>query len=341
MIYVIIGPVYVKKGDYTKYDNALKIGYSSDKKKTYKGRFSAYNTENPTNEILFKIMGGTRRDEKNLHKYFSKYQKKFEDNDTREWFEYCPEILDFFKTHSTIESIRAKIKPSLIKRSGKKYKEKISESFPIVWPYIVSIKEITRKLDYSLLEDYSNSSSDSFCEDWIKSYYPKDAVDILNYYRSIQSKITSDMAEFIIRLRETNKGYLNKRLKELCENDEFTEDEKKIIAQQVSEKFDKFYNQLGPEKCKAAGYNTTDLLKEIEFMLSKESVLSKFCSQFLVGNKYSNQDAKKRIKQIYEDLNFERTPKAVDLLDFFEVKKVQIMEDGKKVHGYEILGLKK
>ena len=75
-------------------------------------------------------------------------------------------------------------------------------------------------------------------------------------------------------------------------------------------------------------------------MLSKESVQSKFCSQFLIGNKYSNQDAKKRIKKIYEDLNFERTPKAVDLLDFFEVKKVQIMEDGKKVHGYEILGVK-
>ena len=46
------------------------------------------------------------------------------------------------------------------------------------------------------------------------------------------------------------------------------------------------------------------------------------------------------LRKIYEDLNFERTPKAVDLLDFFEVKKVQIMEDGKKVHGYEILGVK-
>ena len=177
----------------------------------------------------------------------------------------------------------------------------------------------------------------------------RDRFTVFNTIKSERGLRLDKMAKYIDDLRKTKIEIdgkivdypLWKRLKDLCETKEFKEDEKKVIAHQVSEKFDKLYNLLGPEKCKAAGYNTTDLLKEIEFMLSKESVLSKFCSQFLVGNKYSNQDAKKRIKQIYEDLNFERTPKAVDLLDFFEVKKVQIMEDGKKVHGYEILGLKK
>ena len=176
----------------------------------------------------------------------------------------------------------------------------------------------------------------------------RDRFTVFNTIKSERGLRLDKMARYIDDLRKTKieiEGKivdypLWKRLKDLCETKEFKEDEKKVIAHQVSEKFDKLYNLLGPEKCKAAGYNTTDLLKEIEFMLSKESVQSRFCSQFLVGNKYTNQDAKRRIKKIYEDLNFERTPKAVDLLDFFEVKKVQIMEDGKKVHGYEILGVK-
>lgn len=44
MIYVIISPVYVKKGDYTRFENALKIGYSSDNRKTHEGRFNVYVT---------------------------------------------------------------------------------------------------------------------------------------------------------------------------------------------------------------------------------------------------------------------------------------------------------
>lgn len=168
----------------------------------------------------------------------------------------------------------------------------------------------------------------------------KDRFTVFNTIKSERGLRLDRMTEYINDLRKTKDYPMKNRLKDLCETKEFTEEEKKIIAHQVSEKFDKYYNLLGPEKCKAAGYNTTDLSREIEFMLSKKSIQSKFCSQFLVGNRYSNQDAKSRIKKIYEELNFDKTPKAVDLLDFFEVRKVQIIEGGKKVHGYEIIGLK-
>ena len=343
MIYVIISPIYVKKGDYTRFENALKIGYSSDNRKTHENRFNTYVTQNPTCEILFKVMEGTKRDEKNLHKYFSRYQKKFEGTDTREWFEYREEILEFFETHTTIESIRNEIKPSLSKRVKKRYKEKLSKSLPIAWPYIAAIRKITNRLDYTMLEDYSCDDTEEFCEDWIKIYYPKEADEIISYYKSVQSKITPEMKESIYKFRKTGEKYFSDRLREFCELDSnFTSEEKEIIAQQVSEKFDRMYNYLGPERCKALCYNTTLMNKELgDMLIPSENIMSEMHDYFEVGKRYTNKFIKEKVREIYEHLKLFKTPKAVDILDFFKVKKVQIInEKKKKINGYEILGVK-
>lgn len=344
MIYVIISPVYIKKGDYTRFENALKIGYSSDKKKTYKGRFSAYNTENPTCEVLFKIIGGTRRDEKNLHKYFSKYQKRFEDNDTREWFEYCSEIIEFFKINTTIDSIRKTVKPTLDKKSKNKNKGSLNTSFSVVWPYILSIKKITGRLDYSILEDYSSNSSDDFCEIWVKTYYKEDSESILNYYNEIQSKVAPRMEKYIDYLRNPKNGQLPERLKHLCENDEFTEDEKIIIAQQVSEKFDQYYNMVGSKRCAELGYNTTYIRNEIKNLSADQEKLSSLIYvQFSKGCRYAKSDIKNKLKKIYEVCNITANPKATDLGKYFDLKQVLMSDPNdktKKINGFELLSKK-
>lgn len=344
MIYVIISPVYVKKGDYTRFENALKIGYSSDKKKIHKGRFSAYITQNPTCEVLFTISGGTKRDERNLHRYFSKYQKRFEGSDTREWFEYREEILEFFKTNSTIDSIRDIVKPSLSKTSGKKYKEKLSKSLPIVWPYIVSIKKVIGKIDYSILEDYSSDGPDDFCESWIKTYYKEDSDSILTYYNEIQSRVVPKMKKYIDYLRNPENGQLSDRLKNLCENDEFTEDEKKFIAQQVSERFDQYYNMVGPKRCAELGFNTTYIRNEIKNLSADQEKLSSLIYvQFSKGCRYAKSDIKNKLKKIYEACNITANPKATDLGKYFDLKQVLMSDSNdktKKINGFELLSKK-
>jgi len=341
MIYVIISPVYIRKGDYTRYENALKIGYSSDNKRTHEGRFNSYITQNPTCEVLFKITGGTKRDEKNLHKYFSKYQKKFEDNDTREWFEYREEILDFFRAHASIDSIREFIKVNLDK-SKRDINRKTSKFLPFIWPYIVSIREIIGRLDYSILDDYSFGDYNKFSEDWIKTYYPNESEEILNHYKRIQSNITSEMTEFIKKLRDKNEGTLDRRLRKLCKS-EFTEEEKKIIAQQVSEKFDQYYNMVGPKRCAELGFNTTYIRDEIKTLSAdQEKLISLIYGAFKVNSRYSNAQAKEMLKNIYEDCGIKQTAKASNLRKYFEVKAIQIYySDKTKENGLEILGLKK
>ncbi len=328
MIYVIASSAF--KGDsLEEHETILKIGYTKDENR--EKRFSNYGTHNPTYKILYEISDGTEEDEKALHEYFKNYKHY---SKTKEWFKYCDEILEFFKTHSTIESIREDI--ILLKKETPIRKSKV---FPIVWPYIVSIQEVTGKFDYSLVSGY-RSSPDNFCEEWIKVYYPEESEKILTRYMETQLKITPEMKKFIDDLRGTS-ILINHRLKKLCEATEFTEEEKSVIAQQVSEKFDKFYNLLGPEKCRAHGYNTTDIQRDIEYLLSYDRLLSAFYTKFRVGERYTNVAAKLMIGEIYNDLKIsKKTPKATDLFEYFIVKRILITVDGKKVNGLKLLGIK-
>ena len=115
-----------------------------------------------------------------------------------------------------------------------------------------------------------------------------------------------------------------------------------MIAQQVSERFDKYYNILGPDKCRACGYRSTDLEREIEFLMSKDNVAREFCLRFKVGERYTNAEAKAMVGKLYEDLRLiHKTPKATDIFEYFEVKRVSMFDENrKKINGIEILGLK-
>ena len=97
MIYLIRSAAVVDES-IPRFEFILKIGYCRDDRK--KVRTTAYLTENPTIKTLFTILGGTEQDEKNLHHHFRKYLVY-----GNEWFSYNQEILDFFTTHTTKESL--------------------------------------------------------------------------------------------------------------------------------------------------------------------------------------------------------------------------------------------
>jgi hypothetical protein len=43
------------------------------------------------------------------------------------------------------------------------------------------------------------------------------------------------------------------------------------------------------------------------------------------------------LANFYTTHNISKTPKASDLNEYFELRDCQFMEDGKKVHGFEII----
>ena len=89
MIYLIKSAAYTEDG----------IGYTGENSK--KARFSIYLTENPTIQVLYQIKDGDTENERDLHYHFKHLRTKY----GREWFKYDPEILNFFETHKTKESL--------------------------------------------------------------------------------------------------------------------------------------------------------------------------------------------------------------------------------------------
>lgn len=118
-----------------------------------------------------------------------------------------------------------------------------------------------------------------------------------------------------------------------------------IILKQVPIEYSTYYISLGPEKMKSKSYRRWDLekdykkLKESKSGSIRETVI---LANFTVGEKYSIKYIKEKLKQLYSENSIQSSPKAVDILDYFEVLKTKIKDDstGKFIDAYKILSLK-
>lgn len=112
----------------------------------------------------------------------------------------------------------------------------------------------------------------------------------------------------------------------------------------LPESFSNYYTVLGAERIKALGYNITDMKKEYEKIIGNQGIdLSTFIqSEFKVGEKIPKNIIKERLKKLYDSIGYSKTPKAVDLGDYFIIKTVDIKNEstGKRDKGYEILSIK-
>ena len=169
----------------------------------------------------------------------------------------------------------------------------------------------------------------------------KNRFTVFSLIRNSENLKLDKMSDFISKMRDTS-IYFSDRLKELCETSEFTSEEKKIIAQQTSERFDKYFSILGPERCKALSYDTYRINREInDKLVSADEIKLKFLETFRVGEKYKSRDIKIIISKIYNELGLSKTPKGTDIMNYFNVKPVSIYDKEKgKFNGFEIISEK-
>lgn len=104
--------------------------------------------------------------------------------------------------------------------------------------------------------------------------------------------------------------------------------------------FKNYINYLGPEKIRALSYIEKDIKREMINLQAGSDIRKEFISIFKIGSRYSLLEIKENVSIAYQKLNLSKTPKAVDIEEFFNIKKCTISKDGKRVNGYEILSLK-
>ena len=173
----------------------------------------------------------------------------------------------------------------------------------------------------------------------IQQYDYKDRVSVFNAITREGVKI--DDVNTALNEFYNNLSRVSDRYKYLCS---LNIDVIKQCLLQLPESFVNYLTVLGPDKIKACGYNVTDMKKEYEKIIGNQmiDVSSKIREEFKVGEVISKSKVKERLKVLYSSIGYSKTPRAVDLGDYFIIKNCMITnkETGKRDNCYEILAIK-
>lgn len=137
-----------------------------------------------------------------------------------------------------------------------------------------------------------------------------------------------------------NLGSSKDKLKLLCsEGSILTEKDLEVIFREIPDYFRNFYLGLGPDRCRALGYEYTRMKKEYDTkFFDTDTVKEVVFSKFSQGDKLSSLEIKSTLKDLYSELGYKKTPKASDLEEYFELKKIKTKDQsGKWVNGFELL----
>ena len=111
---------------------------------------------------------------------------------------------------------------------------------------------------------------------------------------------------------------------------------------QIPISYKNYYDTLGVSRCKSLRYRKCDLEKELSVQVQTfedNNLGSEIYQEFIPDQKYSLKEVKEKLKKIYDKYNYKKSPKATDILNYFSIKKIKILDDscGKRVDGFQIL----
>ena len=324
----------------TDFELILKIGYTKDDGK--KSRFDCYITENPTCQILYLIPEATEQDERNLHYHFRKYKKY-----GQEWFSYEQEILDFFNTHTTKESLEelrthktwkqkaefSKERNRLIPILSKKYISKVLSSLPVSDKYLETIETLEDKL-CKLLEN-------SLDLDKVDNYFTTTYPDI-NFLED--HILSSEVSKEINKIEKLS--HFTERIQYIY-NLSYSSDFMKLLLDNLTDpSFAKYYYTISKDRASTLNYQRGNLEKEYKsiksYSINIDSMIEEIRVRFLIVERYSKSEIKEILRLIYENNGYNKTPKANDLEEYFEIKSCLVPNKitGKRDNGFKIIKLK-
>ena len=131
------------------------------------------------------------------------------------------------------------------------------------------------------------------------------------------------------------------KLKLLCEYG-LSQDAINIVLGQIadSDEIKSYYTTLGPQKLKSLSYNSTKIKNYLGIVtFSQELLESNIYLEFKIGDKLKMSEIKFKLGNIYSSINYDKTPKATDLENYFEIKKCKItdIETRKRIDCFEII----
>ena len=128
---------------------------------------------------------------------------------------------------------------------------------------------------------------------------------------------------------------------DLSERSDITEQMMLSFLEMIPVKYKEYYILLGPDRIKANSYQESKLKQEwININTPQkedEQMINEIYNLFEIGKRYIKADIKNTFKQLYTKYNYQKTAKAIDIEDYFNVKSILTPD---KKHGFEILSKK-
>ena len=100
-----------------------------------------------------------------------------------------------------------------------------------------------------------------------------------------------------------------------------------------------YYEALGVDRIKALNYKEKKLLNEIHIMKTKNKIRHKLHGIIHIGDRILTTDIQQTLHDVYDRLGIDKSPKATDLNEFFEIHPVKIPTANGRKNGFEIRGI--
>ena len=135
------------------------------------------------------------------------------------------------------------------------------------------------------------------------------------------------------------------KMSALCgDSDRFTKEEIEMIMPSIPSIFDKYLRILGPDKIRALKYRKGDLEEEYLRIIHNQDLSDVLREEvnkaFLLNEVYTLPTIKDKLRKIYESLSYKKSPKAIDILDYFDASSIMVTDSGKRSKAYKILSIK-
>ena len=326
-----------------KYVDLLKIGYTKDN--CSESRLVSYKLHNPTFKLLYSIPGCDDIIERKIQRYFSEYRYPGYGN---EWFVWSKEIIDFFEGHTSEDSILNFEFDSISEAELDKFRSEVITIINFVVDFKVKSGDITIEQSHGQVKNLVDHIINTLHYRSMSKVW-RHITENLGIDKDDLCKSIDFRNEIIDRfMKEYNtKTTFPAKMKFLC-NFEFSDNLDLVnqILPRLDEKIRSYVLALGKEKIKALGYHKTKIEKELGIRLFSESDLGNYIrNTFKPGEKYTLSDLKTKLGELYGSIGYQATPKANDILEYFEVKEVvsyERLSDGKRkqIRGYELLSYK-
>ena len=170
-----------------------------------------------------------------------------------------------------------------------------------------------------------------------------DYADRFTVFNAVGERKVDGAGKEVEEMFETFSGFAKskEKLKYLVEVSEkkLNEEDLTNFLSLIPEKFREYYTEMGPDRIKANGYQESKLKEEWtkghqEELGVSDALILDIANYFKLGQRYTNQEIKAKLKELYQKHGYEKTAKASDLEEYFWLKKVYISSI--KKNGFEI-----